>query len=195
VPRIATGEFEQIALRVHDVMRGVPIHDVWAVDLPALRTGVTLEAFRRAAGGRTFTPSRVVRALFGLRHLVGRIFGWDAEPTRDERDGNSFAARLTPADRAGSLAAPGVRQGPFRLVYRFENEELLEAINRTVHGAVSVALVESARSYRLYVAVYVRDVSRFTPIYLALIEPFRRWIVYPSILRSVRRSWRDVCGS
>jgi hypothetical protein len=176
-------------------MRGVPIHDVWAVDLPALRAGVTLDGFRRASEGRPFTPSPAVRALFGIRRLVGRLFGWDTGSTPAEGERNSFAARLTPADRAGSLAAPGLRQGPFRLVYRFENEELLEAVNRTVHGAVSVVLVESPQSYRLYIAVYVRRVSLLTPIYLALIEPFRRWIVYPSVLRSVGHTWRHTLGS
>ena len=195
MPRIATAEFEQIPLRVHDVMRGVPLHDVWAVDLPPLRTGVTLEAFRRASEGRPFTPSRAVRALFGLRRLVGRLLRWDTVPTPPERERDSFATRLTPADRVASLAAPGVRQGPFRLVYRFENEELLEAVNRTVHGAVSIALIESPQSYRLYITVYVRRVSPLTPIYLALIEPFRRWIVYPSVLRSVGRTWRAILGS
>jgi hypothetical protein len=32
----------------------------------------------------------------------------------------------------------------------------------------------------------VRSVKRFTPIYMALIDPFRRLVVYPSLLRTVR---------
>jgi hypothetical protein len=36
----------------------------------------------------------------------------------------------------------------FRVVYRFENEQLLEVINRTVHGAALTALVETASAYR-----------------------------------------------
>jgi hypothetical protein len=35
----------------------------------------------------------------------------------------------------------------------------------------------------------MRSVSRFTPIYVALIDPFRKLVVYPSLLRSVRAKW------
>jgi hypothetical protein len=29
------------------------------------------------------------------------------------------------------------------------------------------------------------------PIYMALIEPFRRFIVYPALLRRLRRAWSE----
>jgi hypothetical protein len=32
-------------------------------------------------------------------------------------------------------------------------------------------------------------VSRLTPFYMALIEPFRRFIVYPALCRGAQRSW------
>jgi len=63
MPRISAQELERLPLRVHDVLAGVPLHDVWAVDLPRTRSGITLDEFVRAAGGRLFTPSPVVRAL------------------------------------------------------------------------------------------------------------------------------------
>jgi hypothetical protein len=41
----------------------------------------------------------------------------------------------------------------------------------------------------------VRSVSKLTPLYLALIEPFRKLLVYPALLRSVRTTWlRTVAG-
>jgi len=64
-----------------------------------------------------------------------------------------------------------------RSVYRFENEQLLEVINRTAHAAALSALVETGNVYRLYFAVYVRSVGRLTLFYMALIDPFRRLIV------------------
>jgi hypothetical protein len=79
-------------------------------------------------------------------------------------------------------------------VYRFENEQLLEVINRTAHAAALSALVETANTYRFYFGVYVRNVGRFTPVYMALIDPFRKLIVYPSLLRSVRASWNQAFG-
>jgi hypothetical protein len=36
----------------------------------------------------------------------------------------------------------------------------------------------------------VRKTSWLTPLYMALIEPFRRFIVYPSLFRRVHDSWR-----
>jgi Protein of unknown function (DUF2867) len=97
--------------------------------------------------------------------------------------------RLTTADRSKSLALAGTREGPFRVVYRFDNEQVLELINRSAHAAALSALVESAHAYRFYFAVYVRNVSAFTPIYMALIDPFRKLVVYPSLLRSIRARW------
>jgi hypothetical protein len=36
----------------------------------------------------------------------------------------------------------------------------------------------------------VSPVSRLTAVYMALIDPFRRLLVYPAILRHVHQSWR-----
>jgi len=88
----------------------------------------------------------------------------------------------------------GARARRFRTVYRFENEQLLEISNRTVHGAALSALVETGNGYRFYLAVYVRSVGRWTALYMALIDPFRRVIIYPSLLRSVRATWNEVFG-
>ena len=95
----------------------------------------------------------------------------------------------------GLVAPAGTPAGLFRIVYRFENEQLLEVINRTVHGAALSALVESADAYRFYFGVYVHSVGRLTPIYMALIDPFRKLIVYPSLLRSVRTTWNRTYGT
>lgn len=193
MPQISAQEFERLPLRVHDFLAGVPLHDVWAVDLPRMRSGITLDEFLRAAGARPFTPSPAVRALLSIRHFVGRLLGWDRESDATARE--TFATRLTPADVSRSLAPAGRLEGPFRIVYRFENEQLLEVSNRTVHAAALSALVETAHGYRFCFAVYVRSVGRLTPVYMALIDPFRKLIVYPSLLRSVRASWNRTFGT
>jgi len=43
-----------------------------------------------------------------------------------------------------------------------------------VHAAALSALIEAAAGYRFYFAVYVREVSPFTPLYMAAIDPFRK---------------------
>jgi hypothetical protein len=59
-----------------------------------------------------------VRMLLALRLRLGRLFGWDREPGPTEWE--TFATRLTVADRCKSLAEVGTREGLFRVVYRFE---------------------------------------------------------------------------
>jgi len=192
MPQISTKEFERLPLRVHNFLAGVPLHDVWAVDLPRSRSGITLNEFLRRARAHTCQPPPLVRALLNVRLAVGRVFGWDREPAA--RAWETFAARMTDADRSRSLAPAGTPEGLFRVVYRFENEQLLEVVNRTVHAAALSALVETGEVYRFYFGVYVRSVSRFTPIYMALIDPFRKLVVYPSLLRSVRAGWNQAFG-
>ena len=187
MPQVSAREFERLPLRVHEFLHGVPLHDVWAVDLPHTRAGITLDEFLRAAANRPFTPSLMVRMLLNIRFFIGRIFGWDGELGASACE--TFATRLTIADRSQSLAPAGTREGPFSVVYRFENEQLLELVNRTAHAGALSTLVETTNGYRFYFGVYVRNVSRFTPLYMAVIDPFRKWIVYPSLLCSVRARW------
>jgi len=206
MPQISTQEFERLPLRVHDFLAGVPLHDVWVVDLPRTRSGITLDEFLRTAGARSqvscdccendgtrkatlLTRSPVVRTLLNIRFFAGRLLGLDREPASTVWE--TFTTRLTTADHSRSLAPAGTREGLFRIVYRFENEQLLELVNRTAHAAALSALVETANGYRFYFGVYVRKVSRLTPIYMALVDPFRKLIVYPSLLRSVRASWNQ----
>jgi hypothetical protein len=193
MPQISTKEFERLPLRVHDFLAGVPLHDVWAVDLPRTRSGITLDEFLRTASTCLLTPSPVVRALLNIRLFVGRRFGWDREPAATAWE--TFTTRLTTDDRSKSLVPAGTREGLFRVVYRFENEQLLEVINRTAHAAALSALVETENAYRFYFGVYVRNVGRFTPVYMALIDPFRKLVVYPSLLRAVRAKWNKTFGT
>ena len=193
MPEISRQEFERLPLRVHEFLAGVPLHDVWAVDLPRMRSGITLDEFLRASDAGPFRPSLVVRALLSIRFFVGRLFDWDRESDATVR--RTFATRLTTTDISKSLAPAGTREGPFRLVYRFENEQLLELSNRTAHAAALSALAETSSAYRFYFAVYVRSVGRWTPVYMAFIDPFRKLIVYPSLLRSVRATWNQTFGT
>jgi len=192
-----------LPLRVHTFLAGVPLHDVWSIDLPRWRAGVTLDEFLRtpsngkldacgcSESSSLFTRSLLVRMLLDIRFFVGRFFDWDREPATTA----TFATRLTDTDRSRSLVAPGTRDGFFRVVYRFENEQLLELINQTAHAAALTTLVETETAYRFYLGVYVRSVSRFTPFYMTLIDPFRKLMVYPSLLRGIRARWNQAFGS
>ena len=193
MPQIPAQELRRLPLRVHDFLAGVPLHDVWAVDLPRMRAGITLAEFVRTPGTRPFAPSLVVRVLLNIRLAIGALLGWDRE--RDDAVKDTFANRLTTEDRSKSLVPAGTRDGPFRIVYRFDNEQLAEVINRTAHAAALSALVETAHGYRFYFAVYVRNVGPLTRAYMAVIDPVRKLIVYPSLLRSVQTTWNRTFGT
>src|SRR5260221_1289666 len=188
MPQISPTEFYALPLRVHTFLADVPLHDVWAVELPTHRDGVPLSEFlRRASHGGINRLPPVAHALIRLRFVLGRIFRLEAEPK--DALAVSFGSRLTPEDRARSLVVAGTPEGLFRVVYRFENEQLLEIQNRTVHAAALSALAERADSYRFYFAIYVRQNTWITPFYMGLIDPFRKCIIYPAILRKIRASW------
>jgi protein-S-isoprenylcysteine O-methyltransferase Ste14 len=189
MPQISTQEFEELPLRVHEFLSGVPLHDAWVVDLPRTRSGITLDEYLRYTKAQRRTVSSPVRALMVIRLFLGRVLGWDREPAAFAWE--TFATRLTAKDLSMSLVPAGTHDGIFRVVYRFENEQLLELMNGTVHGAMLTALFETSTAYRFYLGVYVRKVSRFTPIYLALIDPVRKLVVYPSLLRSVCAIWGE----
>jgi Protein of unknown function (DUF2867) len=91
MPQVSIQEFERLPLRVHTFLAGVPLHDVWFVDLPRWRAGVTLDDFLRTASNCLFTPSSLVRMLLGIRLFVGRLFGWDHEPAATPRKPSQHA--------------------------------------------------------------------------------------------------------
>ncbi|HKC52449.1 MAG TPA: DUF2867 domain-containing protein [Myxococcota bacterium] len=193
--RASPDEWNRLELRVHEVLRGTPLHDVWSVDLPGGRPGLTLSDLQGILSERLVRSNAAVRFLFWLRFAIGRVFGW--ERVREHKDPPPiFRDRLTESDRKSSLVPPGTAEGPFRVLYVRPRESASEIWNATVHAVSSYALVERADGYRLYWAIYVRSVGRITPFYMRLIDPFRRFIVYPALLRAVRAAWmRDFAGA
>lgn len=192
--RVDAAVFLEQPLRAHAVLHDVPIHDVWRVDLPSGGPGRSMADVRSLmARHASSNLSPVVRMLFGIRIALGRLFQWD-EP-REPLGAASFYHRLTADDLAGSTVAPGTREGPFVVLYVHEHEALSEARNATVHAFSVFSLVEQEWGYHLFWAIYVRPGGGLTQAYMALIDPFRRWIVYPSLLRRLHRAWTDEYGA
>jgi len=83
--------------------------------------------------------------------------------------------RLLGLDRGGTGFVP---------VYQEPDEVLSRITNRTVTAFLHISLVD--RHPRL--AVYVRPNGAFGRGYMALIEPFRQWVVYPALLAAGARA-------
>ena len=174
--RVDPADFRRLDLRCHTLLRDVPLHDVWAIPLDGGGSGRTIQDLRALLQGDRRPPTHTaVRALFALRWWLGRRFHWDDE--RHDGPGASYVSRLTEADRVQSLVPPGTRDGPFRVLYVFGEESLSEIRNATVHGFMALALTRRRQGYVVYMGVYVKAVSRFTALYMALIDPFRRFVV------------------
>jgi len=186
--RIQPAAFQRLPLRCHSLLSDVPLHDVWAVELEGGGPGRTVRDARKLLGGEGESSNVVVRALFALRWKLGRLFGWD--DARHDPAGTSYLNRLTDEDRAKSQVAAGTVEGAFRTLYVFDHESLSEIRNATVHGFLGLALQPRAGGYTLYLAIYVKPVSRLTQFYMALIDPFRRLIVYPSMTRKAMQRWK-----
>jgi hypothetical protein len=181
--RTSADEFRRLPLLVHSILHDVPLHDVTFVDLPGGGKGRTVADVSALRGPRG-APNLLTRMLFGLRRFLGGVFRWDGSATHRSE---SYRDRIDPSVLARSVA-PNER-GPLETLYVLDSESLAEGRNATVHAFLSTALVPRGDGYRLYWAIYVKPVSRFTPIYMTLIEPFRRFVVYPSILGGLRRAW------
>jgi hypothetical protein len=189
-PRIDPAEFRALPLEVHALLSDVPLEDVSAVDLPGGGPGRTLADVRALAPqSALFRASPAVGALFRLRFWLGRLFGWD-RPEHDRPEA-SYLPRVSQQLRARSQVPPGTRAGSFRHLYLLPQESLSEIRNATVHAFLCTALREQPGGYRFYWGVYVKPISRLTPLYMAVIEPFRRFIVYPALFGRTRRAWVD----
>ena len=186
--RVDPADFQKINLRCHAFLDDVRLHDVWAIPLQDGGPDRTMADFRALMlGDRRPPPSIAVRALFALRWRLGRVLGWD-DDGHDPPDA-SYVHRLTEADRVQSRVPPGTREGRFRVLYVLRDEALSEIRNATVHGFLALALTHREQGYVVYMAIYVKAVSRFTPLYMALIDPFRRFVVYPALGRQVQQAW------
>jgi hypothetical protein len=192
MPEINTDKFEQLPLRVHDFLAGVPLHTLSRVVLPGGREGMTLPEIKAVTGFNQqggFEVGPVTQALFSLRTLIGRILHWDEAPELVESV--SYLPRLSAEERARSLVPPGQQEGISRVLYCFENELLAEIINRTVHCFWLMAAERTTSGYVLYLAVYVRKLNWFTPVYMTLVSPMLKWIIYPAMLSGLKRRWEE----
>jgi len=186
-------EFRRKPLRVHSFLSGVPLRTLERVELPGGRAGMGLKEISDVVGFSGEVEMEVgpiTQALFWLRTLIGRLLRWDE--ASELAVSVSYLSKLSAEDRARSLAPPGKPAGISRILYQFEDEMLGEVINRTVHCFWLIASERTAHGYALYFAVYVKRLNWFTPVYMALISPLLKWIIYPSMLKGAKQRWGEM---
>lgn len=179
-------------LRSRALVDGFPLHDVWQTDLPGTDRECTIPVLLDVVASRgTRGLPWIVNALFAIRSVAGRVLGLDAESLGNA---NSAVRTVPPALATTSRVPPGTPQGPFVTLYRDDAEALYAAVNATVDARLLVAIEPTADGHRLTWATWVRPVGRITVAYMALIDPFRRHLVYPGLERWLRDAWVSAGG-
>src|SRR5712692_280253 len=136
--------------------------------------------------------SRATRVLFHTRSRLGSLFGWDdaeAELPIPSKNETSLTDRL-PDDLRNTAADLHFDSLPFASLYRTDVEFAAEVSNQTVHGVIHLAWVEQGEGrYQGQMAVYVKPRGPLGKGYMALIAPFRHWVVYPALMQQIERAW------
>ncbi|NNM04552.1 MAG: DUF2867 domain-containing protein [Gemmatimonadetes bacterium] len=185
--RITSEDFAPRDFRVNSLLADVPLHDVWAIDLKG-HPAPTLEELGETFRG--FSPFQATPAVMGLgmlREVVGFAFGWGDSRWADADA--SFVHRLSETDHQRSTTEPGTTFGSWRVLYACPEEGVVETLNGTVHVAVAATVGEGPEGPRLFLSFRVREVNWTTRWYMRLIDPARRFFVYPFLLRQFAHSW------
>ena len=182
-------------MRVETLCPDFRLLDSWR--FPITGAAGEFEAFLRVfAGNGVGTDSALANGLFKLRFLLGRWLRLDGGPALPIPGctETSVGARLDAADRQrdrGPIVGAGDAIGA-RPIYRFDDEALLEASNRTIHALLHLAWVEVEGQPGRYTAalrVYIKSRGRFSAAYMKVIQPFRHRVVYPAWFRRLRTAW------
>lgn len=198
--KLLRADHERRPWRIHDLVPDFTLEDVWALPTPG--GPEDFEALLEVVG--SFDPSRAgsraSRFLWALRDRLGAWFdlGEISTPVAGREAGRlpipgtaetSLRDRL-PADLRGTGAEQTFSSLPFIPLYRTDREAAAEISNKTVHGVAHLSWVERGDGrYEGRMAVYVKPRGAFGRAYMALIKPFRYWVVYPALMGSMERAW------
>jgi hypothetical protein len=197
--RLPNSAHESRPWRIREIVPDFTLEDVWALparggpdDFPALLELV-------ASLDPAHSESRPTRALWRLRDRLGAWFGIGrirvpATPPAGElpipATGEASLTDRLPDDLRDTATDADFGSLPFTPLYRTDVEAAAELSNQTVHGVAHLAWVDQgAGRYQGQMAVYVKPRGLFGQGYMALIKPFRYWIVYPALMRQFERAW------
>lgn len=177
--------------RITAIAPELKLEDVWALPTP----GGPDDFVRLVEQFTKFNPVRrspsIVRGLFAIRFAIGRVLGWDSPG--DNGTAPTLRDRL-PADLRDRPVAAAPE--PFTALYQTDDEWAAEIVNRTVYGVLHLGWVQTPTGeYRGQMAVLVKPNGLLGAAYMLAIAPFRYLIVYPVMLRTIERQWRELLTS
>jgi hypothetical protein len=181
--------------RIHELTGDFRLEDVWSLPTPGGPDDFTELVRQFAAGDPTARLPGIARLLWAVRFLIGGLLGWDDSSSGVGTRVRSLSERL-PADLREAPAGPVFNSLPFTSLYLLAHEFAAEMANRTVHGVLHLGWVPDGRGgYRGQMAVLVKPNGMFGNAYMAAINPFRHFVVYPAAMRQIERAWRAGAAS
>ena len=194
--RLSNAAYRANPWRIASIAPDFKLQDAWDLHVEGSRGDFDnlldiMEHLNPSQGGPP-----LVRTLFRLRDRMGRWFGWNdggwgdgavklAIPGCPE---TTLSVRL-PEDLKNTVAVSDAAR-KFRPLYRADGEWAAELSNNTVHAIMHLVWIDQGKGrYRGQMGVYVKPRGAFGSLYMALIGPFRRVIVYPAIIRQVKIAW------
>jgi uncharacterized protein DUF2867 len=198
--RLPNAAHEARPWRMREIAPDFIVEDVWA--LPVRGSAGEFQSLIELLP--SLDPSNAdslpTRALWRFRDLLGK---WFALGRVSSETGAATGGLPIPGRRETSLrerlpddlrdSVADLRDYDsllFTPVFRTDVEFAAEISNQTMHGAMHLGWVEQDEGrYQGQMAVYVKPRGTLGKGYMALIKPFRHWIVYPALMRQVERAW------
>jgi hypothetical protein len=198
--KLPNAEHERRPWRIHELVPDFTLEDVWA--LPVRGGPEDFEAFLEMVGSfdPTQTESRPARFLWNFRDRLGSwldlgeistpVDGAAADELSIPGTSEASLRDRLPIDLRDTTAGVTFDPLPFVPLYRTDREAAAEVSNKTVHGVAHLSWVDRGGDlYEGRMAVYVKPRGAFGRGYMALIKPFRYWVVYPALMRQLERAW------
>lgn len=198
--RLPNEAHESRPWRIRDIAPDFTLEDVWALPVHGRAEDFGALLNHMASFDPANADSFAARTLWQLRDRLG---SWlrlgrisvpaDASarhvPGIPGTNEASLAGRL-PRDLRGTATDVSFGSVPFTPLYRTEDEFAAEVSNSTMHGVMHLAWAQGGDGrYQAQMAVYVKPRGLAGRAYMALIKPFRHWIVYPALMGQIEREF------
>ena len=201
--RLPNAAHESRPWRIHAIAPDFTLEDVWALPVRGGAEDFQTLLEITVSSNPTNAESLPARVLWRVRDRLGRWFGLGRISAPIDRGWDDAAGKLPipgtnetsltdrlPDDLRNTAADLDFHSLPFAPLYRTDVEFAAEVSNQTVHGVMHLAWVDQGEGrYQGQMAVYVKPRGPLGKGYMALIKPFRYWVVYPALMRQIERAW------
>jgi len=189
--RINPDEHKKHHWEVHELLADFKIEDVWRLPVILEREHslvLVKELFSKT--NKKLGVKGPAAWLFRIRYFLGRLFNWDKKIKQIGLIPGSIRERYAQVKDLDFEQLPNPGDGNFIPVYNLTQESLVEIENATVHAAIHFGRVPIVNNrFTIQMTIYVKPKGIFGLLYMSLIKPFRLFIVYPALMKTIKEVW------